>query len=336
MKISVIFTGGTIASVQENGVISPKAETGGALLKHFEYYNRRGVTFEAYYPYTALSENLCANYLNMLIDCVVKRAKAGDEKIIICHGSDTIQYSAAALSYAVLGKNICAVLVCSDKPLEAPDANGFENFEAAAEFLIQTDLNGVFASYKNKGEAPAILHGARLSSHPEGSDSLRDIFDLPVAVYDGGKINVNPSALSEIKTEKGGALCRQSSYPVFSETSGVLAVSAVPADSFSYDLNGIKAVILRPYHSGTLNTESEHLCDFCERAKKAQIPVFAVNVRSGAKYESSVLFEKLGIIALPFCAFPAMYIKAWLAGSNNCEMTEFMMKDAAGEFGGQC
>lgn len=333
MKISVVFTGGTIASVQENGVISPKAGTGSALLKHFEYYSLRGVTFEAYYPYTALSENLSANYLNLLTECVLKRAESGDEKIIICHGSDTLQYSAAALSYALSGKNVCAVLVCSNKPLEDPCANGFDNFETAVEFLLQTDVCGVFASYKNQGEAPVILHGARLSSHSEGSDSLHDIFDMPVAVYDGEKIIPNNSSLSDMNIKNGGNFFTSGSYPHFSEISGVLAVSALPADSFSYDLKEIKAVLLRPYHSGTLNTESHCLRDFCKRAKEEEIPVFAVNVRSGAKYESSVLFEKLGIIALPFCAFPAMYIKAWLAEGNMREITEFMMKDTAGEFG---
>ena len=118
----------------------------------------------------------------------------------------------------------------------------------------------------------------------------------------------------------------------FSEVSGVLAVTAVPGDSFSYDLNGVKAVIMRPYHSGTLNTDSVYFKKFCERAQGMNIPVFAVNVRSGAKYESSVLFENLAVKALPFCSFPAIYIKAWLAKGTQREITEFMMRNTAGEF----
>lgn len=328
MKISVIFTGGTIASAEKNGVIAPTEQSGSFLLNSFSSYEEKGVSFQPFYPYTVLSENLSAKHLNSLVGAVIERVNAGDEKIIVCHGSDTLQYSAAAVSFALSGRNACVVFVCSDKPLQAPETNGFINFETAVEFLLQTDLKGVFAAYKNRGETPKILHGARLSSHLEGCDSLYDIFEKPVAVYENGKIILNEN------TDNSDGY--KSSFEVkenpFSEVSGVLAVTAVPGDSFSYDLNGVKAVIMRPYHSGTLNTDSVYFKKFCERAQEMNIPVFAVNVRSGAKYESSVLFENLAVKALPFCSFPAVYIKAWLAKGTKKEITEFMMKNTAGEF----
>ena len=177
MKISVIFTGGTIASAEKNGVIAPTEQSGSFLLNSFSSYEENGVSFQPFYPYTVLSENLSAKHLNSLVGAVIERVNAGDDKIIICHGSDTLQYTAAAVSFALSGRNACVVFVCSDKPLQAPETNGFINFETAVEFLLQTDLKGVFAAYKNRGETPKILHGARLSSHLEGCDSLYDIFE---------------------------------------------------------------------------------------------------------------------------------------------------------------
>lgn len=332
MKISVIFTGGTIASAEKNGVISPTEQSGSVLLNRFSSYMEKGVSFKAYYPYTVLSENLSANHLNSLVGTVLDRANAGDDKIIICHGSDTLQYSAAAVSFALSGRNACAVFVCSDKPLQNPETNGFINFETAVEFLLQTDLKGTFAAYKNRGETPKILHGARLSSHSEGSDSLYDIFSNSVAVYDSGKIILNENR-DKADSLKSRQKCLEVKGDIFSQLSGVLAVTAVPGDSFSYDLNGVKAVIMRPYHSGTLNTDSPYFAEFCKKAHEKNIPVFAVNVRDGARYESSVMFDELGIKALPFCSFPAVYIKAWLAQGDEKDITDFMMTDTAGEFG---
>ena len=55
MKISVIFTGGTIASAEKNGVIAPTEQSGSFLLNSFSSYEKKGVSFQPFYPYTVLS-----------------------------------------------------------------------------------------------------------------------------------------------------------------------------------------------------------------------------------------------------------------------------------------
>ena len=65
--------------------------------------------------------------------------------IILTHGSDTIQYTAALLSY-VLKPEIPVMIVCSNYVLEDEKANGFDNFCAAVDFIknkeqLQRDLS---------------------------------------------------------------------------------------------------------------------------------------------------------------------------------------------------
>ena len=106
----------------------------------------------------------------------------------------------------------------------------------------------------------------------------------------------------------------------------------MPGDSFDYDLSKYKAVILRPYHSGTLNTESKAFSDFCKNAKDRDIPVFVVNVHGGTTYESSKLYNELGITVLPMCSFISVYMKTWLAISLKKDIKEFVRTPVANEF----
>ncbi|MCD7871982.1 MAG: asparaginase domain-containing protein [Clostridiales bacterium] len=322
MKISVIFTGGTIGSDYNENIISPSAYVKSRLIKRYRE-GKPGAEFEFVSPFTILSENLNANYLNLLLNCVKEVIKNGSRNIIICHGTDTLQYSAAALSFALAGEDVRVVFVSSNYPLSDKRANGFDNFEAAAQFLEQCKLKGVFASYKNSGEKAFIYTAVKMFSHPEAKDYVY-AHGESAAWYENGIITQNPHYKSDFCGYKGSRR--------FSECSRVLAVSCVPGDGFYYDLTDVKAVILRPYHSGTFNTESKYFAEFCEKAFESEIPVFAVGINSGARYESFNGIESKGIIVLEPCSFPAVYIKAWLAKGSRDDIINFMKTPVCGEF----
>jgi len=149
--------------------------------------------------------------------------------------------------------------------------------------------------------------------HSECSADIFSIVGMPYAYYDG-KVTVNGTGR---KAEK--ALGRIN----FTDDSGILVVESRPADSFSYSLDGIKAVILKPYHSATLNTASKPLRAFCEKAKNAGVPVFVVNVKQGISYESTSLFNQLGIIPLPYGTYISAYMKIWAAVSMGIDVRDF-------------
>ena len=69
MKILVVFTGGTIGSCYNDGVISPDSST---RYKLIEMYKQNGgyAEFDAISPYTVLSENLNGEYFNLLYNSV--------------------------------------------------------------------------------------------------------------------------------------------------------------------------------------------------------------------------------------------------------------------------
>lgn len=323
MKILVIFTGGTIGSAVSDGWISPNDEMKYLLIEKYREITGDDTEFVTLNPYTILSENLCADNLNCLIKCVGKNIEKYDG-IIVTHGTDTLQYTAAALAYSFGCDSAPVVLVSSNYPIDDERANGIHNFIGAVEFIKSQTGRGVFVSYKNKDENIKIHVASRIVSHVESFDEIYSIDNQPFAVYDE-KISLNPHFKY---SDCGNAVADAH----FCEHSQILSVVAMPGDGYDYDLSKYKAVILRPYHSGTLNTASNAFADFCKQAKEKEMPVFVVNVHGGTTYESSKLYEELGITVLPMCSFIAVYIKAWLAISLEMNIKEFVNLPISNEF----
>lgn len=336
MKIHVVFTGGTIGSSVSGGVISPADSSKSVLLENYIALHGNDVSFETAAPYFALSENLCAENLNSLVRCVCGIAENGGEKIIVCHGTDTLQFSAAALSYALAGTKACAVLVSANYPLSDSRSNGFANFEAAVDFLKNNNSRGVRVSYKNIGdECAGILDAAHLLTYPEGSAFLAE---KGYFALDNNENFVKNKASEKSKND--AFACKECSAKAasladfgidgveFPERSDVLVLQCVPGCDYNFNVSEKKAVILRPYHSGTLNTASLDFQKFCAACKEKNIPVFAASVPEGDIYESSCAFDFLGIIPLDL-TFSNAYIRAWLAPFKGESLSRFMQANIA-------
>ena len=133
MKFGVVFTGGTIGSrVDDSGYISPITETPYLLLEQYREMCRNKkeeITFVTKKPYTILSENLSGRELEQLISCIGELLKEKElEGIIVTHGTDTLQYTAATLGYIFSWVKLPIILVSSNYVLDDIRANGLTNF----------------------------------------------------------------------------------------------------------------------------------------------------------------------------------------------------------------
>lgn len=325
MKILVVFTGGTIGSTLSDGWISPDKNTKYLLIDNYFRSHSDDVEFAFAEPYTILSENLSAAEVNRLMNCVAQALRGDYDGIIVTHGTDTVQYSASALSYAFGESTVPIVIVSANYPLTDGRSNGDLNFEAAVDFINSRPAGGLYVSYANDESTVCIHDGNMLLCHGETEDKLFSLRDNVYAYRTGGTITLNPDYR---KGKSGKALGEYALVP----DSGVLVISSRPGDSFRYNLDGCKAVILRPYHSATVNTVDAEARRFFSEAKERGIPVFMVNGESGYTYESVKEFRELGLIKLPLSTFISAYMKAWIAVSMGEPIEEFMEHPIAGEF----
>ncbi len=313
MKIDVIFTGGTIGSAVKGDFISPSEDSPRLLLANYEKNHGGDVEFCDKAPYTTLSENIKAENLCALVSAVEESLASSFDGVIVTHGTDTLQYTSAFLA-AVFGKaDKCVCIVSSNYPLEDGRANGNDNF-AAAVAMIASGERGIFVPYRN-GDGKINIHlASKLMRHGEFTDDVESlggayaVFENDAVIFRGKDYGMDMGAG---KVE-------------LSEKSPVLSVFCHPCDSFNYSLDGISAVLMLPYHSGTFNTANDDFKNFCKKCRELDIPVYAVGMPTGVTYESSSVLSELGILPLFETPFPSAYMNLWIGACRDGKIRDHM------------
>lgn len=305
MKILVVFTGGTIGSSNNNGIISPDSAVRYRLI---EMYRQNGgkAEFDTVSPYTILSENMTGEYFNPLYNSIKENIGKKYDGIIVTHGTDTLQYTAAILSYMLGLCEAPVVLVSANYPLENAKSNGLENFTAAVDFISSGKNKGVFVSYKNNGDSAKIHRASRLQNHLAYDDKLYSVQNM---FY--GEITDKGFVRNPYYKEKADELSLEH-IPTLTANSSVLRISPYVGITYPPIDKNTKAVLLESYHSGTVNTISAELKSFCKAAENSDIPIFLTGSEAGFFYESKKLYAELGIRILPPVAPISAYIKLWL------------------------
>ena len=152
MQIALILTGGTICSrTASDGARRSDAGTALTVLEqHYRLANPySSVQFRTFIPLNKLSEDLTPDdWCTLLRACsTLDHEKFGG--IIIAHGTDTLEQTAAMLSAALCGISIPVVLVSAIAPLSDAMTNGHANFDAAVKLICRGLSGGVWAVYRN-------------------------------------------------------------------------------------------------------------------------------------------------------------------------------------------
>lgn len=358
MKILVIFTGGTIGSSVTDGYITPQEGNGYKLLQMYQkkcaLKTRPEVTFETLQPFQTLSENSTCRTLLQLIQCVSAEAKKDYDGIILCHGTDTLQFSGTALGYALGLESIPVLLVSSNYVLDDKRAKGLAHFAASVAFIREKCGKGVFITYQNDGECVRIHRGTRVLPHPPYSDSVCSIFDqyygeITGDVFENPVFEKNPAyhekeeeadlciaeQVENIVVDSNGKNTEQSLEKMFSHI-----LELYPAPGFQYpklakanekEEQNIRAILHHTYHSGTICSVTPGLADFAKEASKLQIPIFLTGANLETDYESAKVFEELHIKVLPEASPIAMYVKLWLCLVCNCDPDEVLYESLGGD-----
>ena len=114
-KILLIATGGTIASKYTEQGLSPQISANELL----EYVPaaREFCTIDTEAPFSLDSTNVCAKHWAALAELIEKKYEYYDG-FVICHGTDTMAYTAAALSYLIQNNRKPVVVTGAQKPID--------------------------------------------------------------------------------------------------------------------------------------------------------------------------------------------------------------------------
>lgn len=333
-KILVVFTGGTIGSIATGGTINTSDSTSFKLIQLFEqhYKDHRQIHFDTIQPLRILSENLAPAAWKTLIEAIEAAGPDQYDGIIITHGTDTLAYTACALSFYFNALKIPMLLVSSDYPLDHSKANGLENFICAVEFILQRSEAGVFVPYRNQQQTTQLHQGTRLACSLQLSGDFFSVQGKSYMQFENRQFSLlNPSA-------------RQTSARIplkadFSER--ILMIKPYPGLDYSrFGLDNVDAVLHDLYHSGTACAslqwgENYSLIEFIRRCEKQNIAVYlAPAIKSTEAYQSTQTLIEQGAKIIWNMSIEAAFVKLLLAYGNfddRQEIMEFVAKDIAGE-----
>lgn len=313
MKIKFLLTGGTIGSaIGADGFIAPDKGTADRLLS---LQCCAGVEFDVETPYTILSERLSGKYLMLLADAVNQALAAGCyDGVLIAHGTDTLQYSAAMLSLLFPAVRIPVLFVSSDYILDDVRANGYDNFRCAVQYIRDRGNAGIWVSYHNQEDIYTRLHhGAKLLWHRPFCASLYSLSNQYYAEFDETQFQYNPEyRRQELYLHESAA----PDYKNIPENSNVLLLHIYPGMVYPLIEKEVKAVVLCAYHSGTLCDDSRFE-EFTDGLRRRGIACYLSGFsQKEAAYETTKLYQSAGIHLLPEESPVLSYCRLWLTGAD--------------------
>nr|WP_319528109.1 asparaginase [Pseudomonas laurentiana] len=160
-NLLVLYTGGTIGMLQTPQGLAPasgfEARLHDYLLAHPEVQAPDWRLLELE-PLLDSANMQQANWLAMR-DAIVKAVvEDGHDGVLLLHGTDTLAYSAAALSFLLLGLNVPVVLTGSMLPAGTPNSDAWDNLSGALGIMASGIERGVHLFFNG-----ALLQGTRAS-----------------------------------------------------------------------------------------------------------------------------------------------------------------------------
>ena len=186
-KVSIISTGGTIASKVDyrTGAVKPALD---AEDLYSVVPELAGVAeIKAKILFSIFSENIGPQLWPKIVEAVAEEVRAGADGVIIAHGTDTLGYTAAALSFALKGIPVPVVLVGSQRSSDRPSSDAATNLLSSAAIAGNAPFAEVVVAMHDwiSDEKVVVHRGTRVRKcHTSRRDAFRSVNARPLAYYD--------------------------------------------------------------------------------------------------------------------------------------------------------
>ncbi|MDF3932552.1 asparaginase [Pseudomonas citronellolis] len=260
-NLFVLYTGGTIGMLQTPTGLAP---AGGFEARMRAWLADSGKApafawgFHELQPLLDSANMQQANWLAMRDAIVTAVEQGGHDGVLVLHGTDTLAYTAAALSFLLLGLDAPVLLTGSMLPAGAPDSDAWGNLGGALDALESGRAEGVQLYFGG-----ALLHGARATKlHSEAFDA----FTALPRHRDGQRATQLPASLAYRQPRQPVKLAVQPLFP------------GLQAEQLDAVLNsGVQGLLLECYGSGTGPSDNEALLDALRRARGRGVLLAAIS-----------------------------------------------------------
>ena len=141
------------------------------------------------------SENIKPEHWSLIARKVANNILSGKyDGIIVSHGTDTMHYTSAALSFALQNLPIPVVLVGAQRSSDRPSSDASLNLIGACTFATRSKFSGVFVAmhYSISDEVIACHIGTRVrKNHTSRRDAFRSIDVSPFSLIKKNQIEIS-------------------------------------------------------------------------------------------------------------------------------------------------
>ncbi len=298
-KLLIIYTGGTIGMVKD-----PKS---GQLIsfdfdhmyKHIPELERLQVTLEtvSFNPPIDSSEmnpNFWADIAQMIYE-----SYNSYDGFVVLHGSDTMAYTASALSFMLQNLSKPVILTGSQLPIGTIRTDGKENLITAIEIAASKDEKGesiikevaVYFEY-------SLYRGNRCSKVSANQFEAFSSPNYPELAVAGVEINYNFERIFKPLSKE---------LTLFTHFDNHVALLKIfPGFSANvyknlFDINQVKGIIMETFGAGNAPSNDEFRQLIVNYIEKGGIILNITQCNSGSvqqgKYETSSFFDKIGVIS---------------------------------------
>ncbi|MDR1571900.1 MAG: asparaginase domain-containing protein [Clostridiales Family XIII bacterium] len=336
-RILVVLTGGTIGSRPDGGLIRLDRDAGRSLVEAFRGRAagaREDVAFEVIQPVEMFSEDMLPRRWGEIYGAVRGFGLDACDGVVMTHGTDTLAYTAAAMSFLFAGAGVPVALTASGLGPGRPGSDGHANFAAAVDFVAGSGLPGVFAVFRDRAGETAVYLGSRLLSADSVTDRYSSYMGVDFGRMRDGAFQPCESATNPSARELRGLKARYSlGEPGFGR--GVACLLPYPGLNYAhldFSRDRPAAVLHGLYHSSTACTgppAENSVLEFAKRCRDSGIDLYVHDGRrlAGETYPSGRALLDLGARPLTGLSFEAALAKLNIAYSQDAAPPYDYMKE---------
>jgi glutamyl-tRNA(Gln) amidotransferase subunit D len=190
-KVAIISTGGTIASRVDyrTGAVRPALSASDLYSVVPELANIARI--DAQILFSLYSENITPAHWTEMAKTAAEKIAEGADGVVIAHGTDTMGYSAAALSFALQNLPVPVIFVGSQRSADRPSSDAATNLTGAVLAAAKAPFaEVVVAMHQTISDTAIVLHrGTKVRKcHTSRRDAFKTVNAQPLAKIEENRV----------------------------------------------------------------------------------------------------------------------------------------------------